>query len=92
MAEGSQQRVVVCLGVPVYLGETFCERLRRLDPRIEPVGLPIDPGGEWATVSPAEPHEEPPSWASGAGEARASSSSRRPGSAAAERCSPTRPA
>ncbi len=70
LAEGSKQRDVVCLGVPVYLGETFCERLRRLDPRIEPVGLPIDPGGEWATVSPAEPHEEPPSWASGAGEAR----------------------
>lgn len=63
VAGASDDRVVVCLGVPVYLGDTYAERLRALDPRVEPVGLPIDPGGDWATVSPGEPHDEPPPWA-----------------------------
>ncbi len=70
MGGGSSGSVVVCLGVPVYLGEPYAERLRALDPRVEPVGLPIDPGGDWAGVSPAEPHEEPPHWASGVGAER----------------------
>ena len=61
---GSDARVVVCLGVPVYLGEACQERLRGLDPRVETVGPPIDPDGDWAAVNPADPHEEPPPWAS----------------------------
>jgi phosphoglycerate dehydrogenase-like enzyme len=54
---------VICLGVPAYLTPAHLERLAKLDPRIEVVGLPVDPGADWAGVSPGEPHDEPPPWA-----------------------------
>jgi phosphoglycerate dehydrogenase-like enzyme len=54
---------VICLGVPAYLTPAYVERIAKLDPRIEVVGLPVDPGADWASVSPGEPHEEPPPWA-----------------------------
>ncbi len=64
------ERVSVCLGFPAYHGPRHLERLRAVDPRIEPVALPVDPGGGWVTVPPADPHEEPPSWAVGVAEER----------------------
>ena len=62
MAE-SRNPVVVCLGVPAFGAGVHAERLAALDPRVEPVVLPVDDGGEWATVNPAEPCDEPPPWA-----------------------------
>lgn len=56
-------RIVICLGVPAYGTPAHAERLARLDPRIEVVGLPVDAGADWASVSPGEPHAEPPPWA-----------------------------
>ncbi len=64
------ERVSVCLGFPAYHGLQHLERLRAVDPRIEPVPLPVDPGGGWVAVPPADPHEEPPSWAVGVAEER----------------------
>jgi phosphoglycerate dehydrogenase-like enzyme len=57
-------RRIVCLGYPALLGEPFFERVRAVDPSLEPVGLPVDPGnGDWIKINPGEPHEEPPAWA-----------------------------
>jgi phosphoglycerate dehydrogenase-like enzyme len=56
-------RIVICLGVPAYLTPAYVERLAKLDPRIDVVGLPVDAGADWAGASPGEPHEEPPPWA-----------------------------
>jgi len=55
--------IVICIGVPAYLTPVHVERLAKLDPRVEVVGLPVDPGADWAGVSPGEPHDEPPPWA-----------------------------
>jgi len=55
--------IVVCMGVPAYLGAEFLERLAAVDPRIVVDPLPIDADGDWATVSPSTPHDEPPPWA-----------------------------
>jgi phosphoglycerate dehydrogenase-like enzyme len=57
------EQIVVCLGVPAYLAPRYVERLERIDGRVEVVGLPVDAGAEWASVSPGEPHDEPPAWA-----------------------------
>lgn len=63
--------IVVCLGYPALLAERFVERACAIDPRIEVVGLPVDPGTDWVTVPPDRPHAEPPPWAVGrAGERR----------------------
>ena len=69
MAE-SGKPMVVCLGVPAFGAGEHTERLAALDPRVEPVVLPIDEGGEWATVNPALPCEEPPPWALSVASAR----------------------
>lgn len=61
--------LVVCLGFPVFHDARYVERLRALD-GVEPVILPVDPGGDWAGVAPGEPHPEPPDWARGQAEAR----------------------
>jgi len=54
----------ICLGYPALMAEHYQERVRRIDARLEPVGLPVDPGNqEWVRLSPAEPHPEPPAWA-----------------------------
>jgi phosphoglycerate dehydrogenase-like enzyme len=60
----ANDELVVCLGFPPFHEATYVERLRAL-PGVEPVILPIDPGGEWATVNQAEPVPEPPPWAVG---------------------------
>jgi phosphoglycerate dehydrogenase-like enzyme len=65
----SAEKLVVCLGFPVFHAEQYVERLRAL-PGVEPVILPIDPAGEWASVNPGEPHPEPPPWAMGVAEER----------------------
>jgi phosphoglycerate dehydrogenase-like enzyme len=52
----------VCLGMPSHFDDLYLERLRSL-PGVEPAILPIDPDGEWATISPGEPFPEPPPWA-----------------------------
>ncbi len=65
------ERVSVCLGFPVFQAPQHIERLRAIDPRIHPVALPVDPGGGWARVPPAAPHEEPPLWATGVAAERA---------------------
>lgn len=63
--------MVVCLGVPAFGAGVHAERLRAVDPRVEPVVLPVDEDGEWATVNPTVPCDEPPPWALGfAGERR----------------------
>jgi phosphoglycerate dehydrogenase-like enzyme len=52
----------VCVGFPPLHEEKYLARLRTLS-GVEPVILPIDPDGEWATISPGEPFPEPPPWA-----------------------------
>lgn len=61
----SEEPIVVCLGYPALLADRFVERVRAVDPRFEVVGLPVDPGTDWVTVPPDQPHEEPPPWAVG---------------------------
>ena len=56
-------RLVVCLGYPALQAPEQFERLRVISPRIDPVALPVDSGGEWLSVPPVDPHEEPPPWA-----------------------------
>ena len=60
----------VCLGYPLFLRDDYRGRLRAIDPRIRLVEMPIDEGGDWISVSPGEPHVEPPAWAAGQGDAR----------------------
>jgi phosphoglycerate dehydrogenase-like enzyme len=62
--------LVLCLGYPALQGARQVERLRALDARVEVVLLPVDPKGEWATVPPKEPHDEPPPWARGVADLR----------------------
>lgn len=58
------ERHVVCLGYPALLQPQYFDRVRAIDPSLEPVGLPVDEGnGDWVRVSPTEPHTEPPPWA-----------------------------
>ena len=66
----SSQDCVVCLGLPAFHEQRFVERLSALD-GVAPVVLPIDPGGDWVSVSPAEPSPEPPPWAEGVAAERA---------------------
>ncbi len=67
---GSGDQVIVCLGVPALGAGLHVERLRAVDPQIDPVVLPVDEGAEWATVNPAVPCVEPPPWALGCAEER----------------------
>jgi phosphoglycerate dehydrogenase-like enzyme len=60
----------VCLGFPPLTEERYLERLRTL-PGVEPVVLPIDPDGDWASVSPGEPFPEPPPFAKSVARERA---------------------
>jgi phosphoglycerate dehydrogenase-like enzyme len=64
------ERIGICLGYPAYLAPGYADRLRSIDPRIEAIALPVDADSDWVTVSPAEPHEEPPAWGRGVAEAR----------------------
>jgi phosphoglycerate dehydrogenase-like enzyme len=61
--------VKVCIGFPPLQEPHYLERLRAL-PGVEPTLLPIDPDGEWATVSPGKPFPEPPPWARSVAEER----------------------
>ncbi len=61
---------VVCLGLPAFHEDRYVERLRAL-PGVQPVILPIDPGGDWVSVSPSDPAPEPPPWAEGVAAERA---------------------
>jgi len=54
-----REPLVICLGVPAYQTPAYVERLQKLDPRIEVVGLPVDAGADWAGASPGDPHDEP---------------------------------
>ena len=63
--------IVVCLGYPALMSPAHAERLRAIDPRIEPVALPIDAGNtEWLTAAAGDPVDEPPPWARGAASER----------------------
>ncbi len=57
--------IVVCLGYPALRANHYAARLRAIDSRIEVVQLPVDPDTNWVTVSPDQPHDEPPPWAIG---------------------------
>lgn len=57
-----QQPLRVCIGFSPIAAPQYLERLRSI-PGVEPVVLPIDPDGDWLSVSPGEPHAEPPPWA-----------------------------
>jgi phosphoglycerate dehydrogenase-like enzyme len=65
----SAETLVVCLEFPVFHDPKYVERLRAL-PGVEPVVLPIDPGGDWASDNPSVPHAEPPDWAKTVAEPR----------------------
>ena len=59
----SDDKIVVCLGYPAVTSPAHIERLRAIDPRIEPLVLPVDPDGDWMGVDNGDPHPEPPPWA-----------------------------
>ena len=61
----SNAGIRVCLGYPALDRPQHHERLRAIDPRIETVALPVDPGSGWFHTQPAIPHDEPPDWATG---------------------------
>lgn len=52
----------VCIAFTPLTAPHYLERLREI-PGVEPVVLPIDPDGDWLSVSPGEPQAEPPPWA-----------------------------
>lgn len=58
------EKLVVCLGFPVFHHERYVAQLQALS-GVEPLVLPVDPEGDWAGVSPSDPHPEPPAWAEG---------------------------
>ncbi len=62
--------LVVCVGYPGLLADHYLARARAIDPRIEVVGLPVDPDTDWVSVPPDQPHAEPPPWAVGRAEER----------------------
>lgn len=72
------ERIAVCLAYPAFHSDAQLERLRALDPRIDPYALPVDPDTNWVKVYPGDPHDEPPPWAVGV------ASQRREGLARAE--------
>ena len=61
MASSNDSPIVVCLGYPAVQAPAYLERLRAVDPRIEPVALPVDADGDWINVDAGIAHEEPPS-------------------------------
>ena len=76
MSERRKKPIVVCLGYPAVQAPHQLEQLRKIDPRIEPIALPVDPGGGWLTAAPGEPFDEPPPWATGVAEERRAALSR----------------
>ncbi len=58
----SSEPLVICLEFPVFHDPPYLERLREV-PGVEPVVLPIDPGGDWASANTSVAHAEPPPWA-----------------------------
>ena len=54
-----QDPIRVCLGFPPLTAPHYLERLASI-PGVIPVVLPIDEGGDWLSISPGEPHAEPP--------------------------------
>ncbi|MDG2303241.1 MAG: D-2-hydroxyacid dehydrogenase [Candidatus Binatia bacterium] len=62
MAPAKEEPIVVCLGFPAMHDPAQLDALRAIDPRIEPVPLPVDPASDWISPPPAEPHDEPPAW------------------------------
>ena len=65
MPNSSDSPIVVCLGYPAVATPAHFERLQAIDPRIEPVALPVDADGDWMNVDTGIAHEEPPPWALG---------------------------
>lgn len=59
----SKQNIIVCLGYPPLQTDSYIQRLRDIDPRIEVSVLPVDAGTNTADIPPHEPHDEPPPWA-----------------------------
>lgn len=66
----SAEPVVVCIGYPALAAPAYLERLRAIDPRVEPVVLPVDAGTGWLTATADHPHDEPPPWATGVADER----------------------
>ena len=61
----SSTKIIVCLGFPRLMEPEHFARVEAIDPRIEAVGLPVDPDSDRITVPPFDPHPEPPPWAQG---------------------------
>jgi phosphoglycerate dehydrogenase-like enzyme len=76
VSRAAEGPIAVCLGYPAVLGDRFVERLRAIDPRVEPLRLPVDEGADWFNPPAEMPHDEPPPWAAGAAEARRDALSR----------------
>lgn len=71
MMSGSRsERLAVCLGFPAYAAPGYLERLRAIHPCIEPLELPVDPSGDWASAATGDPFDEPPPWGMGVAEER----------------------
>src|SRR5262245_31817380 len=49
----------ICFGVPAYQTPPYVGKLPKLEPRIGVVGAPVQPGADWASVSPGDPDDGP---------------------------------
>ncbi len=70
MSDRADRPIVVCLGYPALQSPTHLDRIRAIDPRYEPVALPVDANTDWVTAPPEKPFDEPPPWAAGVAEQR----------------------
>lgn len=66
------ETLAICLAFPPITGPDHLEALRAVDPRVEPLVLPADPGADFMSHPAIEPHPEPPEWGQSVAEERAS--------------------
>jgi phosphoglycerate dehydrogenase-like enzyme len=62
---------VICIAFPPLTQTRHLDALRAIDPRIEPLPLPTDPGANFMARTAIEPHDEPPPWGIGVAHERA---------------------
>ena len=65
MSGKRSERLPLCLGFPPYAAPHYLERLKGLDPCIDPIELPVDPDSDWLGHPVGEPFDEPPPWGTG---------------------------
>lgn len=70
MTRKRSDSLALCLGFPAYAAPRYLERLQAIDPCIDAIELPVDPGSDWVTRATGDPFDEPPPWATGVAKER----------------------